>query len=65
MQYLPGKVRYRCIGMRKFLINKTLSIYLSLFKAVSRFFIFAMHKKLSDSQYLLLELAEDKITGSM
>jgi hypothetical protein len=33
--------------------------------SVLMIFIFAMHKKLSDSQYLLLELAEDKITGSM
>ncbi|HBW8743073.1 TPA: hypothetical protein MFN08_003668 [Klebsiella pneumoniae] len=51
--------------MRKFLINKALSIYLSLFKAVSCFFIFAMHKKLSDSRALLLKLAEDKNTGCM
>ncbi|MCJ4619621.1 hypothetical protein ABEK55_14935, partial [Klebsiella pneumoniae] len=47
------------------LINKALSIYLSLFKAVSCFFIFAMHKKLSDSRALLLKLAEDKNTGCM
>lgn len=65
MQYLVGKVRSRYIDMRKFLINKTLSIYFSLFKAVCCFFIFAMHKKLSDSRALLLKLAEDKNTGCM
>ncbi|HHF7517742.1 TPA: hypothetical protein ACPT1P_005423, partial [Klebsiella pneumoniae] len=45
--------------------HKTLSIYFSLFKAVCCFFIFAMHKKLSDSRALLLKLAEDKNTGCM
>ncbi|EOZ59008.1 hypothetical protein H254_1850 [Klebsiella pneumoniae KP-11] len=38
---------------------------MSLFKVVSCFFIFAMHKKLSDSRALLLKLAEDKNTGCM
>ncbi|MDZ2393506.1 hypothetical protein M1891_16245, partial [Klebsiella pneumoniae] len=61
----PQKHHYTLNQQVGSITNKALSIYLSLFKAVSCFFIFAMHKKLSDSRALLLKLAEDKNTGCM
>ncbi len=53
------------MSIRKFLINKTLSICLLGFFTDNYFFIFAVHKKLSAVRRLLLKLEEEKTTGSM
>ncbi|CTQ25668.1 hypothetical protein BN1200_820013 [Klebsiella variicola] len=52
------------MSIRKFLINKTLSICLLGFFTDNYFFIFAVHKNLVLCR-LLLKLEEDKTTGSM